>query len=192
MAAARAPGAGPSGLGDEGSACWIAARAANLFYRQADGRLPRSQLYFAFMQEFGLKDPLHFSIEFEKAYAQTPADLASFQHKVLRLCQEGDPQVISLYRSAGEELAQLVQTLLARLDFGDQPAQVTYTGGLFNAGRIPYRTFFRGGAGFGRRHGETLVHPDRGRRRLRGEKPSAAGGRPRPDGNPGRSRLNRR
>jgi len=128
-------------FGDEGSSCWIARRAANLFYHQADGRLPRTQLYSAFMREFDLQDPLYFSVEFEEAHAKTAADLAAFQRKVLALCHEGDPQVIALYRSAGEELALLVQALIGRLDFGDQPVQVAYTGGLFNAGAFLIEPF---------------------------------------------------
>ncbi|HPF87247.1 MAG TPA: BadF/BadG/BcrA/BcrD ATPase family protein [Candidatus Limiplasma sp.] len=128
-------------FGDEGSAHWIAMRAANLFYRQADGRLPKSQLYAAFMREFDLQDPIHFSVEFEDTYAKTAADLAAFQRKVLALCYEGDPQVIALYRQAGGELAQLVQALLSRLDFADTPVKVAYTGGLFNAGEFLIEPF---------------------------------------------------
>lgn len=128
-------------FGDEGSACWIARQAANLFYRQADGRLPRSQLYSAFMHEMDLQEPLHFSVAFDNVYAKNAASLAAFQRKVLALCDAGDEQIIALYRRAGEELAQLVQALIERLHFETRPVEVTYTGGMFRAGTFLIKPF---------------------------------------------------
>lgn len=122
-------------FGDEGSAYWIAVRAADLFYRQADGRLPKSMLFGHFMRLFNLKDPLHFAFAFEETYGSSPAETASFQKEVLSLYHLGDTQVQALYSQAAHELAQLVKALMQRLAFAiGPPVPVSYSGGLFQAG----------------------------------------------------------
>jgi len=120
-------------FGDEGSAYWVASRVLNLFYRQADGRLPRSMLYDWMMARFGLAHPLHLPYAFHERTRGDVSKVAAFQRDALELCQAGDAQVLAVYAQAGRELAALIAALNRRLRL-DKPFAVSYTGSLFKAG----------------------------------------------------------
>lgn len=143
-------GAGRAGgwslhFGDEGSSYWIAKQAINLFFRQADGRTPRTALYDHFMRLFALEDPLHLPMALEDWTGGEVSRLAGLQREVLKVYEAGDAAVRDIYRRAGDELAQHVQALMGRLDFGeDQPVTVSYTGGLFKAGACMIQPFETG------------------------------------------------
>lgn len=120
--------------GDEGSSYWVSIRALNLFFRQADGRLPRTMLYDWFLKRFGSEDPQHLPADFRAGMRSDVATIAAFQREVLALCEAGDPQVRRLYADAGRELAALAAGIVRRLSFGPDSVAVSYTGGLFAVG----------------------------------------------------------
>ena len=123
-------------FGDEGSSYWAAVKGINAFFRQADGRMPRTMLFDYFMELFRLSDPLHMPGAFEEATEGGKADrVAAFQRHVSELAKRGDPCALEIYRQAGEALAALVTALKTRLHFPeDETIRVTYSGGLFRNG----------------------------------------------------------
>lgn len=130
--------------GDEGSAYWVAVRAVNAFYRQADGRMPRTRLYDAFMAYFNVEDPLHMPMEMHEMLREDIPAIAGFQREVLKLSGQGDPCANSIYADAADELSQLVAALMRRLSFPpDTPVPVSYSGGLFKAGACIVDPFVR-------------------------------------------------
>lgn len=123
--------------GDEGSAYWVAVQALNAFFRQADGRLPRTRLYDAMMDIFDVTDPLHLPAEFHARFEQNVSAIAGFQRQVLALATAGDDCARGIYIRAAKELAALAQGLVRRLSFAaDAPLLVSYAGGLFMAGDV--------------------------------------------------------
>lgn len=128
--------------GDEGSSYWVSVQALNAFFRQADGRLPRTRLYDWFLERFAVEDPLHLPEVFHAEFGQDVSKIAGFQREVLALYNEGDACVSAIYRRAGDELAAMAEGLMRRLAFSqERPVTVSYTGGLFRAGEAIVRPF---------------------------------------------------
>ncbi len=121
-------------FGDEGSSCWIGRQAINAFFRQADGRMPRTSLYDWFIRRFELEDSLFF-IQVIHDYVNGDAvRCAALQREILPLCVAGDPCVRQIYRRAAEEMGLLVAALKDRLSFEEGAMRVSYSGGLFKGG----------------------------------------------------------
>ena len=94
--------------GDEGSCFWIAVQGFNAFFRQADGRMPRTLLYDYIMDLFHLSDPLFFPGTLEEWTHEGSADqVAAFQRHVFKLAQLGDPVAQSIYDRAAQQLSLL-------------------------------------------------------------------------------------
>ncbi len=127
---------------DEGSAYWIAVQGLNLFFQQADGRLPKTAFYDACMEYFHIRDPLHAPGVFEEMTdGGNLAKVAAFQKQVLELCRQGDPYAADIYRRAAHELFRMVRALHARLDFGTDTVRVSYSGGVFRGKGVLLDTF---------------------------------------------------
>ena len=145
-AAARA-GGWSLDYGDEGSSCWIARQAINAFFRQADGRMPRTALYDWFIRRFELENPLYF-IQVIHDYVNGDASrCAALQKEILPLCEIGDPCVMGIYKRAAEELGLLVAALQEKLSFDGEMMRVSYSGGLFKGGKYildPFREVIEG------------------------------------------------
>ena len=121
--------------GDEGSCYWVGVQGINAFFRQADGRMPRTLLFDYIMDLFKLTDPLFVCGAFEDWTEGGSANrVAAFQRHVLALCQMGDPVAKDIYDRAAEQLSLLVKALLGRLRFDGCPVNVSWSGGLFKAG----------------------------------------------------------
>ncbi|MCR4883601.1 MAG: hypothetical protein K6A68_08525 [Clostridiales bacterium] len=134
--------------GDEGSCYWIGVQGINAFFRQADGRMPRTLLYDYMMDLFHLSDPLFVCGAFEEMTHGGSADqVAAFQRHVLRLYHLGDPVAKSIYERAAEQLSLLVSSLKSRLHFDEgRPVRVSWSGGLFRAGDcilVPFKQFLQ-------------------------------------------------
>lgn len=121
-------------FGDEGSSCWVGKMGLNAFFRQADGRMPRTQLFDHFMTYFKLEDPLHLAQIVYDYMAGDFSRCAALQYEMKKLWEAGDPCVIGIYNKAAEELGQLITAMLKKLDFSDGKMPVSYSGGLFKAG----------------------------------------------------------
>ena len=129
--------------GDEGSCYWVGVQGVNAFFRQADGRMPRTALYDYFMDLLGLSDPLFFPGAFEEMTDGGSADkVAAFQRHVLALYRLGDPAAKDIYDRAAEQLSLLVAALKGRLRFDESaPVRVSWSGGLFKAGECVLAPF---------------------------------------------------
>lgn len=94
-------------VGDEGSAFWIGRKLLALFSKEADGRLPKSNLYSTIMERFGLEkayDIIAVVNENNSRYRNWVAELSG-------ICAHCDAEhVIRVYEEAGEELAELANS----------------------------------------------------------------------------------
>lgn len=130
---------------DEGSCSWIGIRAMAMFFKQSDGRLPRTVLYELFKERFALtKKDIYFLDNFGDLFTRDKSQYAKLQLLAYKAYQLGDPTMQPLYDRAAWELSELVRALIERLDFGaDEPVPVSYSGGLFKTGDVILKPFRR-------------------------------------------------
>lgn len=121
-------------FGDEGSCYWLGRRTAELFFKEADGRVPRGALYERMWQRLGLERLTDAVDILETEYAPCRDKVAFLQRILLEAAWEGDQAAVRLYGQAAAELALLVEGTARALDFGEEPFAVSYSGGLFHAG----------------------------------------------------------
>ncbi|MDI9461849.1 MAG: BadF/BadG/BcrA/BcrD ATPase family protein [Bacillota bacterium] len=132
---------------DEGSCSWIGIRAMTRFFKQSDGRLPRTVLYDIFKEHFQLvKKDIYFLNNFMGRFKNNKAEYAKMQFLAYQAYQQGDESMARLYDSAAWELSEMVRALIRNLHFGEQePVLISYSGGLFKTGETilaPLRTHF--------------------------------------------------
>lgn len=88
-------------IGDEGSAFWIGKKIIEVFSKEADGRLEKTEVYSSVMEYFKMEDPYQLiSILNKGPYRELLAGLA-------KVCSTID-SVEYIYEAAGKELAGLV------------------------------------------------------------------------------------
>jgi N-acetylglucosamine kinase-like BadF-type ATPase len=137
---ARAGGWGEV-FSDEGSAYWIAVQGLNIFTRMSDGRLPRGPLYDAFRTELDLGPDLDLCAKVMNTH--TRGSIAAMSQLVDRAAQGGDISAIRIFDEAARELAGIAEVVRRALEFEpDEPAPLSYSGGVFNAGALilgPFR-----------------------------------------------------
>lgn len=123
-------------FGDEGSCYWIGREAMSLFSKQADGRIPRGALYDLVRREFRLNDDYQFIDRIIQEIAPYRDKVAGFQRYALQAALAGDDAVKALYEAAAEELALMIRAIKEKLQFSSEAVQVSYSGGIFNAGEL--------------------------------------------------------
>ena len=123
-------------FGDEGSCYWIGRMVMGLFSKQADGRIPRDELYETVRQEFNLQDDFSFIDLVHAKYIGYRKQVASLQFLAEKAALAGSPSAKALYREAMFELCLLVDAVRKQLDFTEKPFCVSYSGGLFKAGDL--------------------------------------------------------
>lgn len=130
-------------FGDEGSCYWIGREAMSLFTKQADGRAPRGPLYAIVKDMYGITDDLSFNEYTIEHLAGHRDKVASFQMAAKQAAEAGDVTAQTLYQRAAEELAMLVKALKDKLTFSQTVVPVSYSGGLFKAGKLILPPFER-------------------------------------------------
>ena len=123
-------------FGDEGSCYWVGRKIMELFSKQSDGRMPRDELYTTVYRELKLKDDFSFIDLVHNKYMAYREQVASLQFLAEKAALAGSPSAKALYIAAVEELLLLVNAIRNRLDFGDKSWNVSYSGGLFRAGKF--------------------------------------------------------
>lgn len=123
-------------FGDEGSCYWIGRQAMSLFSKEADGRIPKGALYDLVRQEFYLSDDYQFIDWVIREISPYRDRVAGFQRCALQAALAGDEAVKAIYEAAAEELALMIRAIKKRLQFSSESVQVSYSGGLFNAGEL--------------------------------------------------------
>ena len=122
-------------FGDEGSCYWVGGQAMALFTKQADGRAERGALHDLVMRALDLHKAEDFINVILRDWAPHRDKVAAFQRFAEQAAEAGDRTAAHLYEQAAEELALLAAGLLHRLGFSQMPVRVTYSGGLFKAGK---------------------------------------------------------
>ena len=130
--AARASGWGA--YCDEGSCTWLGAKTIGIYAKQADGRLPRTQLYELFREHFGIGEDLLFIHRLNHEIANKGAETAKIQMLLQKAYELGDMVAAELYREAAKELALSVHAVARKLDMSGSNFKVSYSGGLFQSG----------------------------------------------------------
>jgi N-acetylglucosamine kinase-like BadF-type ATPase len=122
---------------DEGSCSWIGLRAMSMFFKQSDGRLPKTPLYRIFREHYGLAKDIYFVELANRDLDKDHERFAKMQLLTKKACEEGDQSIVELYRQAAEKLADMVRTVRDNLSFSNrQPVPVSYSGGLFRSGEV--------------------------------------------------------
>ena len=120
-------------FGDEGSCYWIGRKLMEVFSKQADGRIPRDELYPLVYKELKLKDDYDFIDIVHSRYIGFRKNVADLQYLAEKAALAGSPSIKALYKEAVMELCLLVDAVRGKLDFSENPVVVSYSGGLFKA-----------------------------------------------------------
>lgn len=144
--AARSGGWGED-FSDEGSAYWIAMQGLNAYSRMSDGRLPKGALHALFNEALALEHDLDICARVYGEQAYNRSDLARLSLVVAKAARQGDAVAEGIYTRAGNELAQIADTLRRSLGFAaDETVPLSYSGGAFSAGELllaPFRESLR-------------------------------------------------
>lgn len=130
-------------FGDDGSGSWLGVRVLNTFFKQADGRLPRTALYDIVREHFGLKQDLYIIGEVNANLDRKQSRFAKYQLLAEKALLAGDDSMAALYEEAARELAAHARAVRGNLEFDPgRPVRVSYYGGVFKAGQVllgPFR-----------------------------------------------------
>lgn len=121
-------------MGDEGSAYWIGKKSLELYGKQADGRLPKSALYYQFMDKYQLTnayDMIRVVGQDLKGERGAIAQLAKLCHQA---ALDKDEAALKIFDEAGYELAQMINALVPL--FEKEVVKASYIGGVFKSGPI--------------------------------------------------------
>lgn len=120
-------------FGDEGSGVWIGKQVLEIFSKQSDGRLPKSQIYELTRSyfELGSEDEDFKILERAECNPGNRAATAKLNLLAKQAADQGDAQARNIFNRASEEIAALIYTLRKKLNFeGRTPIAVS--GGLFS------------------------------------------------------------
>lgn len=120
---------------DEGSGFWIAWNILKEFSRQSDGRDEKTPLYDLIKKELQIGDDdgeILARVIGEWGFDRTR--VASISPLISVLYDKGDPHAIRIINEAASELADLAKALYRKLDFSEEGAAVSGTGGVFKLG----------------------------------------------------------
>lgn len=136
-------------FGDEGSCYWLGRRTAELFFKEADGRIARGALHKLVWERLGLERLTDAVDILEAEYAPHRDQVASLQRILLEAARAGDLAAACLYKEAAEELFLMIESTARALDLGGEPFAVSYSGGLFHAGEFVLPVLERKVSGIG-------------------------------------------
>ena len=123
-------------FGDEGSCYWVGRKVMEMFSKQADGRIPKDELYSLVYKELGLTSDLGFIDKVHSDYIGYRKQVAGLQFLAEKAALAGSRCARALYDEAVAELCLLVDAVRNQLDFSGRPFTVSYSGGLFKAGDL--------------------------------------------------------
>lgn len=132
----RTARAGGWGAGcDEGSCTWLGQRLVEAFTKQADGRMPRTQLYSIFRKHFSIQGEDEMFVKaLNHEVVRGGKGLAPLQYLLHEAWLAGDPAADDIYRRGAKELFLGVETVAQKLGLSMDGLRVSYSGGLFKAG----------------------------------------------------------
>jgi N-acetylglucosamine kinase-like BadF-type ATPase len=114
-------------LGDEGSGYQISLAALRAAVRADDGRGPATQLHERLLRHHGITSASEW-IPILHANSNNRIMIASLAPLVFEVADSGDQVAMQIIDQASMELAEMVQTLVARLSMTNQPCSLAGTG----------------------------------------------------------------
>lgn len=118
-------------IGDEGSGYWLGMKTIELFTKESDGRLPKTQLYDLIIKEFNLNNDFEI-INVMENLLLTRSKVASLQMLLSKAANNGDEMAIMVYNKAIDELFMLVSALSNKINNNN----VSFSGGIFHTGQF--------------------------------------------------------
>lgn len=122
---------------DVGSCCWMGRQLLSIFFRQADGRMPRGPVYELFRERFDLQENhWDFVGEHLPLYNADRTALAALQRMAGEAVERGDAAAADLFEQAARGLCEMVSAVTVKLSSSgaSAPMDVSYSGGLFRNG----------------------------------------------------------
>lgn len=139
--AARAGGFGEV-FSDEGSAYWIAVQGLNAWSRMSDGRMPRGPLHGLVKQALEVEHDLDVCARVYGEQACSRGELAHLSRVVANAAESGDAAARAIFARAGQELADIADTIRRSLGFvAGEPVPLSWSGGAFSAGELLLKPF---------------------------------------------------
>ena len=144
-------------FGDEGSAYWIALRGLNAFTRMSDGRAAIDPLHQGFRRALGLSADIDICAMIMGERAMPRDDIAGLARIVSQAAEEGDNAALRILQQSGLELADMAGALRGALGYErDQPAYLSWSGGVLTHQRVVRESLQRGLSAYGP---FTLIEP---------------------------------
>lgn len=129
---------------DEGSAYWIGCKGLQVFSKMSDGRFEKGPLYDSFKAHFGLKQDLDITAIVLDEWQSERSKIATVSALVCDAAAKGDRYAQAIFSDAAEELASMVDGIRHSLNYAvHESVDVSYSGGVFNAGEFIMQPFIR-------------------------------------------------
>lgn len=130
---ARCGGFGP-GIGDDGSAYWIALRTINEYTKQKDGRSEKTVLVDILEKEYNITYKYEIvDIAFNRLKFNR-TELAKFSTICFLAAEEGCQACKNIFKDAAKAIFEHIIAISKELNFKDEFV-VSYTGGVFKSGK---------------------------------------------------------
>lgn len=119
-------------LADEGSGYWLGVRGLQAAMRMLDGRMPRSSLAEALLEELEVASGAEVM---HRVYVDgmSRSSLAALAPVVLTHAQEGDVACLALVSEGAEELVRCIEAVAHELELAGTPFEVTFTGSILES-----------------------------------------------------------
>src|SRR5690606_7582772 len=122
-------------LADEGSGYWLGMQAMIAAVRSYDGRIPHTLLEERVLAELRLDDMNEIMHRLYVGHL-TRSEIARLGPLVIEAAAAGDPCARALVQQGCADMADCVLAVARRLGMDSQPCEVTWVGGVFQAGDV--------------------------------------------------------
>lgn len=116
-------------IGDEGSGYWLGRKAVELFTKESDGRIPRTEIHELIKNYFKLENDFDIIAIMEDLILNR-TELGKLQMLLSKAANNGDEQALNIYNQATDELILLVNFFSDKIE----SKVVSYSGGIFKTG----------------------------------------------------------
>lgn len=121
-------------FGDEGSAYWLSQLTLNLFSKQSDGRIPQGALLTIIRDYFKLESDFELIGCYQSQLLNDRTKIAALAPLLFQAVQQGDESAKKCIEQCAYEQALTIDTAMKKLEWDQDVINVSYSGGLFEAG----------------------------------------------------------